>query len=187
MAMVELGNHSLTLRIDSTGAELASLELFDTGKQLLWQGGEAWGRRAPVLFPIIGRMPGDTLLHDGVAYPISQHGFARDLEFAVDRISDTEVGFTLEDSAVTLIHFPFSFRLEVRFELVDATVRTTQTVANLASEPFSASLGAHPGFAWPLPGAAAGRITASTSSCPRQHRSDASRMACSCQNCSRAR
>ncbi|MHC5796049.1 aldose 1-epimerase family protein [Lacisediminihabitans sp. FW035] len=161
MAIVELGNHTLTVRIDSKGAELAGLELVGAepdatghpGQQLLWQGGAAWGRRAPVLFPIIGRMPGDILVHDSVAYPIFQHGFARDLEFAVDRISDTEVAFTLEHSAQTLIHFPFAFRLEVRFELVDATVRVIQTVSNLATEPFSASLGAHPGFAWPLPGA----------------------------------
>lgn len=161
MAIVELGNDTLSLRIDSKGAELAGLELVGPeptvsghpNQQLLWQGGAAWGRRAPVLFPIIGRMPGDTLVHDSVAYPISQHGFARDLEFAVDRISDTEVAFTLQDSADTLLHFPFAFRLEVRFELVDATVRVVQTVSNRAGEPFSASLGAHPGFAWPLPGA----------------------------------
>jgi galactose mutarotase-like enzyme len=156
MAIVELGNDTLSLRIDSKGAELAGLELVGAGdpnQQLLWQGGAAWTRRAPVLFPIIGRMPGDTLVHDSVAYPISQHGFARDLEFAVDRISDTEVAFTLEDSPETLIHFPFAFRLEVRFELVDAAVRVVQNVSNRAGEAFSASLGAHPGFAWPLPGA----------------------------------
>lgn len=157
MALVELKNRDLTLSVDSKGAEMASLELIvagQSGQELLWQGGEAWSRRAPVLFPIIGRMPGDQLVYGGVSYPISQHGFARDLEFNVDRISDSEVEFTLDESAETLIHFPFAFRLEVRFVLVDATVLVTQTVSNLAREPFSASLGAHPGFVWPLPGAA---------------------------------
>jgi galactose mutarotase-like enzyme len=158
MEIVELSNRHLTLRVNSLGAEMTSLELTPHGNQsareLLWQGGPAWARRAPVLFPIIGRMPGDRLVHDGVAYPITQHGFARDLEFVFDRISDTEVEFTLDDSPQTRVHFPFSFRLEVRFELADATVWVTQTVSNLAQESFSASLGAHPGFAWPLPGAA---------------------------------
>lgn len=157
MAIVELGNQHLTLRINSKGAEMASLGLNAPGRgdrELLWQGGAAWPRRAPVLFPIIGRMPGDELTHREVAYPITQHGFARDLEFLFDRISDTEVEFTLDDSPATRLHFPFSFRLEVRFELVDATVRVTQTVSNPGYEPFAASLGAHPGFVWPLPGAA---------------------------------
>lgn len=157
MAVIELRNHALTLRVSSKGAEMASLELIGSGqpdRELLWQGGEAWTRRAPVLFPIIGRMPGDQLVHGGVDYPIFQHGFARDFEFRCDRISESEVEFTLDESAETLIHFPFPFRLEVRFELVDATVLITQTVSNLAREPFSASLGAHPGFSWPLPGAA---------------------------------
>jgi galactose mutarotase-like enzyme len=157
MEIVELRNQQLSLRVNSLGAEMASLELAghndSPGKELLWQGGDEWRRRAPVLFPIIGRMPGDTLLHDGISYPIAQHGFARDLEFVFDRISDTEVEFTLDDSDATRLHFPFSFRLEVRFELVDATVWVTQTVANLGPVPFSASIGAHPGFAWPLPGA----------------------------------
>ena len=156
MAMIELGNRDLSLRIESMGAELSSLVLVGASRadrELLWQGGESWGRRAPVLFPIIGRMPGNTLTHDSVTYPISQHGFARDLEFSVDRISDIEAKFVLDDSAETHIHFPFAFRLEVQFALVDAAVRVTQTVTNLAREPFSASLGAHPGFAWPLPGA----------------------------------
>ncbi len=156
MTIIELRNQRVILRVNSHGAELAGLVLVgaDQPRELLWQGGEAWARRAPVLFPIIGRMPGDRLTHEGIDYPISQHGFARDQEFTVDRISDTEIGFVLEDSAETRIHFPFSFRLEVRFELVDATVRVTQTVSNPAEERFSASLGAHPGFAWPLPGAA---------------------------------
>ena len=54
--LVTIQNESLTVKIDSTGAEPASIR--DTaGTEYLWQGDpEIWGRRAPLLFPIIARL-----------------------------------------------------------------------------------------------------------------------------------
>ena len=154
MALHTLDNGILRVSIDSLGAELQSL-VDSEGHELLWQGGAAWGRRAPVLFPIVGQMPGGELVHDGVAYPIGQHGFARDLEFAVSEASSTGVVFTLEDSAETRGHFPFSFRLQIRYSLAESTLSVETIVTNRGSEAFSASVGEHPGFAWPLlPGTA---------------------------------
>jgi len=149
MALHTLDNGILRVSIDSLGAELQSL-VDSEGHELLWQGGAAWGRRAPVLFPIVGQMPGGELVHDGVAYPIGQHGFARDLEFAVSEASSTGVVFTLEDSAETRGHFPFSFRLQIRYSLAESTLSVETIVTNRGSETFSASVGEHPGFAWPL-------------------------------------
>jgi len=149
MALHTLDNGILRVSIDSLGAELQSL-VDSEGHELLWQGGAAWGRRAPVLFPIVGQMPGGELVHDGVAYPIGQHGFARDLEFAVSEASSTGVVFTLEDSAETRGHFPFSFRLQIRYSLAESTLSVETIVTNRGSEAFSASVGEHPGFAWPL-------------------------------------
>jgi len=149
MALHTLDNGILRVSIDSLGAELQSL-VDSEGHELLWQGGAAWGRRAPVLFPIVGQMPGGELVHDGVAYPIGQHGFARDLEFAVSEASSTGVVFTLEDSAETRGHFPFSFRLQIRYSLAGSTLSVETIVTNRGSETFSASVGEHPGFAWPL-------------------------------------
>jgi len=149
MAIHTLDNGLLRVTIDSLGAELQSL--IDTaGRELLWQGGAAWGRRAPVLFPIVGQMPGGELVHDGVSYPISQHGFARDLEFTVSEASSTGVVYTLEDSAETRSHFPFSFRLQIRYSLAESTLSVETIVTNLGDATFSASVGEHPGFAWPL-------------------------------------
>lgn len=140
---------ALSVEINSQGAELSSLKTA-TGQELLWQGGPVWPRRAPILFPIVGRMPGDELIHDGVAHPIRQHGFARDSAFAVEQVSASEVVFTLTDSAGTLAAFPFPFRLEVRFSVAGSRLDIRHTVTNTGDEGFSASLGGHPGFAWPL-------------------------------------
>jgi galactose mutarotase-like enzyme len=154
MAISTIDNGVLRVSIDSLGAELSSLIDLDEN-ELLWQGGEVWPRRAPVLFPIVGRMPNDELVHDGGIYSISQHGFARDQKFRVSHEDTNEVQFTLVDNAATLMHFPFPFRLDIRFSLEGSRLGVMTTVANTGTERFSASLGEHPGFAWPIvPGVA---------------------------------
>lgn len=149
MALRTIDNGILRISIDDLGAELASLR-DQRGRELLWQGESVWMRRAPILFPIVGQQPGGILRHDGVDYPIGQHGFARDQAFDASAQSDSSVTFTLVDSAQSRSHFPFGFRLEVRYALLDATLTVTTTVTNTDAVPFSASLGEHPGFAWPI-------------------------------------
>ena len=154
MSYFELDSGSLTVSVNSHGAELSGLR-DETGRELLWQGGEPWARRAPILFPIVGRMPGDQLVHDGRSYPIRQHGFARDSEFAAERISDSECVFTLVDTVETRTYFPFPFQLEVGFRVVGTALTIRHRVSNTGDATFSASLGGHPAFAWPLvPGVA---------------------------------
>jgi galactose mutarotase-like enzyme len=159
MALRTIDNGILRVSIDDDGAELSSLR-DQAGRELLWQGESVWRRRAPILFPIVGQMPGGVLRHDGVDYPIGQHGFARDQRFAASEQSETSVLFTLADSADTRAHFPFAFRLEVRHSVAGATLTVLTTVTNTDAVPFSASLGEHPGFAWPLvPGVPRGAHT----------------------------
>jgi galactose mutarotase-like enzyme len=149
MALHTIDTGSLRISIDQAGAELSSV-CDVTGRELLWQGQSVWKRRAPILFPIIGQMPGGLLHYQGVSYPIGQHGFARDQRFEVSVLSSRSVLFTLVDSLQTREQFPFRFRLEVLYSVTDATLSVTTTVTNTDSVPFAASLGAHPAFAWPL-------------------------------------
>src|ERR1700733_14450459 len=76
-----LSNSYLSAAVKSDGAELCSLRDAE-GTELLWQGHPVWPRHAPVLFPIVGRLKDDTLLHHGISYRLTQHGFARDRRFA---------------------------------------------------------------------------------------------------------
>ncbi|HME22812.1 MAG TPA: hypothetical protein VKI44_16000 [Acetobacteraceae bacterium] len=46
--------------------------------------------------------------------------------------------------------YPFAFRLEIAFTPDDDTLEQQFTVTNPGREVLPASLGAHPGFAWPL-------------------------------------
>lgn len=55
------------IQVSTKGAELQSL--IANGKEYLWQGDPAfWGRRAPILFPIVGRLADDTLRIEGKKY-----------------------------------------------------------------------------------------------------------------------
>ncbi|MCP6745141.1 hypothetical protein NL531_32775, partial [Klebsiella pneumoniae] len=69
-----IGSGTLRAVISVQGAELQSLR-DASGEEWLWQAGPAWPRHAPVLFPIVGRLPGDTMRHAGGTSRMTQHGF----------------------------------------------------------------------------------------------------------------
>ena len=90
----------ITATIKSDGAELCSLKNA-AGLELLWQAGPAWPRHAPILFPIVGRLKNDELHHDGKTYPMTQHGFARDLPFDWIEQGPQSCTLHLEDSTIS--------------------------------------------------------------------------------------
>lgn len=145
----ELSNGTLSAVIKADGAELCSLR-GATGAEMLWQAGPAWPRHAPVLFPIVGRLKDDRLRHKGQLYHLPQHGFARDRRFAWLSRSATACRLVLHEDAGTRAVYPFAFRLEVAFTLDGDTLEAAFTVTNPGSEALPASIGAHPGFVWPL-------------------------------------
>ena len=105
-----LRNGLLTVEIDSKGAELQSIKSNVTGHEYLWQGDSRfWGRRSPVLFPIVGAVWQGRYRMDGCEYAMSQHGFARDMEFTPFEPADApeeEAWFALESSDETLRRYP---------------------------------------------------------------------------------
>ena len=143
-----------TAEISEHGAEPHSLRGSD-GHELLWQAGEAWRRHAPILFPIVGRVPDDTISVDGRSYPLTQHGFARDLEWEVVTSDESSATLRLLDSDQTRARFPFAFELTAHYAVDDDGLVTTYEVSNPADVDLPVSIGSHPAFAWPLePGAA---------------------------------
>ena len=64
-----LENDTLKLKIASHGAEMKSLIKKSTSIEYLWKADPAyWGRTAPVLFPIVGRVVDDNYTVDGKKY-----------------------------------------------------------------------------------------------------------------------
>ncbi|MDB5695700.1 MAG: aldose epimerase [Sphingomonas bacterium] len=141
----------LTAAINPFGAELSSLADAD-GRELMTDADPAfWTGRAPLLFPVVGKVAGDVIRVGGREYPMEKHGFARRLPFTVETAEATRAVFALEDSAATRAQYPYAFRLEVAFSLADASLRVDVTIANTGDRPMPASFGFHPAFAWPLP------------------------------------
>ena len=144
-----LSNGYLTAVVKADGAELCSLcDAAET--EMVWQAGPVWPRHAPVLFPIVGRLKDDSLLHRGRAYRLTQHGFARDRRFAWLNRSATSCRLVLHDDGQTRAMYPFAFRFEVAYALDDDALEQSFTVLNTGRDVLPASVGAHPGFAWPL-------------------------------------
>jgi galactose mutarotase-like enzyme len=139
----------LSARVTAQGAELCLLR-DATGLDYLWPAGPAWPRHAPVLFPIVGRLKGDTLHHDGQDYRMTQHGFARDRRFEWVERTDTGCTLVLRDDAQSRAIYPFPFQFEIRYAITDATLAISYTVTNTGGAVLPASMGAHPAFRWPL-------------------------------------
>lgn len=82
MAAYTIENEKLSVTIDAHGAELSSIYDKENDRELIWQADPAfWNRHAPVLFPNVGKYYGGHFTYNGKAYPMGQHGFARDTEF----------------------------------------------------------------------------------------------------------
>ena len=83
----EIASDRLRATVRAQGGELIALS--DANGPALWNGGPEWPRHAPVLFPMVGRLTDDTLIHQGHSYRLTQHGFARDSLFSwVERSAD---------------------------------------------------------------------------------------------------
>ncbi|OZC85356.1 hypothetical protein CH282_12915 [Rhodococcus sp. 06-418-1B] len=142
-----------TVTVASVGAELVSVRT-PSGRELLWDAGPQWRRHAPILFPCIGRSPGDSVTVDGVAYPMPQHGFARDMAFTLTASSDDTCEFELVSDDRTRRHYPFDFALRVRHRVRGSELRSDYSIVNTGSRIMPASFGLHTAFLWPTEPAA---------------------------------
>ena len=171
---MQIANDRLTVEISERGAELRSLKTHD-GAEWLWQGDAAWWTgRSPLLFPVVGRSPGNTVTIAGVPHAMPAHGIARISDFDEEARGSDWVRLVLEDSAASRENYPFAFRLTVTYRLVDATLSIIAGVTNRDSVAMPFQFGFHPGFSWPLPGGAGHRhsITLANGAEPPLYRLD---------------
>lgn len=148
--IVTIQNEYLTVDIEDLGAQLSSVRNHH-GTEYLWQGdADIWARRAPILFPILGRLKDNTYLLDGVAHKIGQHGFARDCVFELVEQTDTKAAFRLTDNEETRRMYPFSFTLTVTYTLEENRLIKCHRVENRSAEVMYYELGVHDGFRAPL-------------------------------------
>lgn len=141
--------------ISSMGAELQSLML--DGQEYLWQGDPMfWNKRAPVLFPIVGSLRASRAESAAGSCHMERYGIARINEHRLVSVSDdgASATFELTESPATLKAYPYPFKLNMTYSLTDKTTLTqTFAIANTGDENLPFSVGGHPAFNIPVPGA----------------------------------
>lgn len=143
-----LENEYLKIAVALKGAELKSVFNKVSQQELLWQADpEFWGKSSPVLFPIVGTLKNDIYIYKQKEYKLSRHGFARDYDFKLEEVKESQLIFSLEATAETLAVYPFLFKLLISYTLTANSLEVAYKVENLSDdESIYFSLGAHPAF-----------------------------------------
>lgn len=146
-----LENEVLKVEIDSFGAEVKSVRRKADAREYMWQGDpKYWGRTSPVLFPFVGVPKNKEYSYEGKTYAMGQHGFARDMEFALETQKENAIWFVLASTDETYARYPFAFRLHIGYELKENQVEVLWKVENTDLKPMYFSIGAHPAFLCPI-------------------------------------
>ncbi|HCL83104.1 MAG TPA: aldose epimerase, partial [Chitinophagaceae bacterium] len=149
--MFILENEVLKVTVSPKGAELQSIVNTVFGMEYLWNGDPAfWAKRSPVLFPIIGSLKNNTYYYKGRLYQLPRHGFARDMEFVVEKQSPGEITLLLCSNAETKKNYPFDFEFRIRYRVLGDELSTEYLVTNTGNELLLFSVGGHPAFRLPL-------------------------------------
>lgn len=149
MTTINLSSDVLNVAIQPFGAELQSIQ--KEGVEYLWQGDpDFWARKAPVLFPIVGKLKNGTYTYQDEIYKMGGHGFARDSKFELLESEVDKAVFELKANRETLAVYPFDFRLRITYQLRDNVLNVKWEVKNLDDQDIYFGIGAHPAFNVPL-------------------------------------
>lgn len=136
------------IQIDVThhGAELQSLRF--RWREFLYQKiAGFWQRQSPILFPIVGKLKGDSYHSDEKSYSMSQHGFLRDMDWEMAPDSDeNSKAFRVQGTEETREKYPWDFEVRIRYVIESTTLRVEYMVTNHSDTPMPFSIGWHPAF-----------------------------------------
>lgn len=150
---VTLENEVLKAGVNLFGAELATLVKKESNVEYIWNADEKyWKRSAPVLFPFVGLLKNKQYIYDGKTYPMTAHGFARDMEFSLVSNDGKEAWFSLSSDETTYEKYPFAFTLEIGYRLEGSKLEVIWKVINEDDKTMHFSIGGHPAFLCPLNG-----------------------------------
>ncbi len=146
--MEQIKNEHLTVEVSEMGAELQSIK-DSNNREYLWQGGEKWPRRSPILFPIVCSVNDDTYTVDGKEYHLPRHGFARDTKFKLIAQGKHKVTYALHETEDTLKVYPYRFNLAVSYRLSGNKIHVVWHVENTDTQEIHFQIGGHPAFLAP--------------------------------------
>lgn len=144
MSNLYIQTEKIKLSVNTKGAEVESLVCLKTNQELLWQGDPAyWPRKAPLLFPIVGKLKNNQGYFYDRQINLPQHGFLRDSEMQISSQSKNHVTMNMET-----FHpgFPFKGELFITHKLSSNIWETHWKIHNRDFVVIPFSWGHHPGF-----------------------------------------
>jgi len=149
--MYTIENETLRVQVNPMGAELCSLFNKSLEFEYIWSGDPLyWGKKSPVLFPIVGALKDNQYFFDGKTYSMNRHGFAREKIFTVIHQSPSSIHFELISDEDTLQVYPFDFNFSIIYTLSPSKLSVAYQVKNRGKEMMYFSVGGHPAFRLPL-------------------------------------
>ena len=148
--LTKIQNSTITVTADTKGAELQSV-VGSNGISYLWDGNpQYWSGRAPLLFPFVGSVRDGIAHSDAGDITLPRHGFARKLDWELEKADDQSMTFRVASSEETLKNYPYPFEARVCYSLGDSSVTTSFTVRNTGKTSLPFCFGGHTGFHVPL-------------------------------------
>jgi len=110
----------------------------------------------PILFPICGNLVDNQYEINGKSYTLQQHGFAREMAWAVvdkgvqpdadGAPGSSFITLQLSSTPETLAKYPFEFELNYTYRLQGNSVIIEQRFTNCSDQPMPFAAGLHPYF-----------------------------------------
>lgn len=144
---MKLENEFLCVDVVEKGAEVVRIYDKKAETDVLWKGDPAfWGRHSPILFPNVGRTWEHKVLIDGVEYPTSAHGFAKNHVFECVEVSEERLVLKTASSEETLKVYPYEFELTILYRLEGKELHVEWQVKNCSDKTMYFTIGGHPGI-----------------------------------------
>lgn len=143
-------NGILNVAISDFGAQVQSIK--QNNIEYLWQGDKKWWpRRAPILFPIVGRLRSNKAESENGEINLTQHGVARNYTHEIEAVTTSSITYLFTSNEETYKKYPYDFELRVSYEIDDESLLTqTFEVTNTSDVNLPFIIGAHPAFNCPL-------------------------------------
>jgi galactose mutarotase-like enzyme len=142
---------NVELVIDQKGAKILELKINDNNV-LFYNPKDIKHSGIPICFPIFGAMSEPLKIEDN-EYKMNQHGFARDMDFKVEKKTKDSITYMLTSNEETLEQFPFNFKLSVTYTIeknalkINAKIEHLKAKNALSTQDMPAVLAFHPCFA----------------------------------------
>ena len=150
MSYIHLKCGNTTAIIAQKGAQMVSFK-GENGREVIWQAdSNVWASHAPVLFPVCGKTKDEQVIIDGVTYPMTKHGFARNADFTIEKVGDDFVDLILTPTPESKPLYPFDFVFHVIYTLRKNGFRTDFIVENKSDRVMPFCVGGHPAFIVPM-------------------------------------